>query len=172
MVFRGGILLPKNTVKQKAILKELEKYNKFAKKYMKKRSFDYKRAYDDLQKTDTWTKAKALLIEYFSLSNATFTCPVCETELNPYASTLHHDIYDNKRLFDPRYVSFLHHRCHHYHHQKRGVLATGTKRHVKAYFGNRGIRIYSPAIGKLYVRYEYIVFLIALIALAFYWLWK
>jgi hypothetical protein len=142
----------------------LAKYNKFASKYLKKRSFDYRSAYDGLQKTDTWTKAKALLIEYFSLSDGSFICPVCETELNPYASTMHHDIYDNKRLFDPKYISFLHYDCHHDYHQKRGDLATGTKRHMRAYLGNRGIRIYSPTIGKVYIRYELIVLLIVIIA--------
>ena len=169
------MLLPNNTAKkktkQKAILKELGKCNKFAKKYLKKRSFDYKRAYEGLQKTDTWTKAKALLIEYFFLSNDAFICPACETELNPYASAMHHDIYDNKKLFDPKYVSFLHYNCHHAYHQKRGVLATGVKRHVKAYFGSRGIKIYSPAIGWVSVRYELIILLILLIALMFNWLW-
>ena len=119
LVFQGGILLPNNTHKKKAILKELRKYNKFARKYLKKCSLDYKRAYEGLQKTETWTKAKALLIEYFSLSNDAFTCPVCETELDPYASTMHHDIYDNKKLFDPKYISFLHYDCHHDYHQKR-----------------------------------------------------
>lgn len=154
-----------NIHKQKAILKELGKYNKFARKYLKKCSFDYKRAYEGLQKTEAWTKAKALLIEYFSLSNDAFICPVCETELDPYASTMHHDIYDNKKLFDPKYISFLHHHRHHDYHQKRGILATGTKRHMKAYFGNRGVRIYIPAIGKLYIRYEFIIFFILLIFL-------
>ena len=171
MVFQGGLLLSNNIAKQKAILKELGKYNKFARKYLKKRSFDYKRAYEGLQKTETWTNAKALLIEYFSLSNDAFICPVCKIELNPYASTMHHDVYDNKKLFDPKYISFLHYDCHQDYHQKRGELATGSKRHVKAYFGNRGIRIYSPAIGKVYIRYEFIVLLIVLIGLIFYWLW-
>lgn len=177
MSFQGEILLSNNIAKQtkqtkrKAILKELRKHNKFAKKYLKKRSFDYKRAYNDLQKTGAWAEAKALLIEYFSLSNEAFICPVCETELNPYVSTLHHDIYDNKKLFDPKYVSFLHYDCHHAYHQQKGILATGTKRRVKAYFGSRGVSIYVPAIGKLYVRYELIVLLVFLIALMFNWLW-
>ena len=167
--------MPNNTAKkktkQKAILKELKKHDKFARKYLKKRSFDYKRAYQGLQKTDTWANAKALLIEYFSISNDKFICPICETELNPYASTMHHKIYDNKKLFDPKYISFMHYNCHHaYHHQKE-LLATGTKRRTKAYFGSRGVSIYIPAIGKLYFRYELIIVLIFLIALMFNWLW-
>lgn len=150
------------------ILKELGKYNKIARKYLKKRSFNYKHAYERLQKTETWNKSKALLIEYFSLSNDAFICPVCKTKLNPYASTMHHNIYDNKKLFDPKYISFLHYSCHQDYHQKRGILATSTKRHVKAYFGSRGLRIYIPKIGKLYLRFELCALLIVIIIMLFY----
>lgn len=149
-------------------MKELGKYNKIARKYLKKHSFNYKHAYERLQKTETWNKSKALLIEYFSLSNDAFICPVCETELNPYASTMHHNIYDNKKLFDPKYISFLHYNCHQDYHQKRGILATGTKRHVKAYFGSRGLRIYIPKIGKLYLRFELCALLIVIIFMLFH----
>ena len=79
MVFQGGMLLSNNIdidkqAKRKAILKELGKRDKFAKKYLKKRSFDYKRAYNNLQKTDTWAEAKALLIEYFLIKSARKKC--------------------------------------------------------------------------------------------------
>ncbi len=161
-------MLPSNNTakrKQKAILKQLAKYNKFAQKYLKKRSFDYKRAYNDLQKTETWTKAKALLIEYFSLTSDKFICPACETKLNPYASTMHHDIYDEKKLFHPKYVSFLHYDCHLRYHREKGELATGAKRRVRVYLGSRGLRIYVPKIGKIYLRYELCVFLVLIIVL-------
>ena len=150
------------------ILKELGKYNKIARKYLKKGSLNYKHAYERLQKTETWNKSKALLIEYFSLSNDAFICPVCKTKLNPYASTMHHNIYDNKKLFDPKYISFLHYNCHQDYHQKREILATGTKRYIKAYFGSRGLRIYIPKIGKLYLRFELCALLIVIIIILFY----
>ena len=152
-----------NTDKQKAILKELTKYNKFARKFLKKRSFNYKVAYERLQKTEAWTNAKALLIEYFSLSNAVFTCPVCESKLNPYASTMHHNIYDNKKLFDPKYISFLHHGCHQDYHDQMLDLATDTKKHLRVFFTHRGIKIYFPKKTKLYIPYGFCVLLIVLI---------
>ena len=155
-----------NTVdKQKAILKELAKYNKFARKFLKKRSFNYKVAYTRLTKTENWRKAKILVIEYFSLSNNTFICPVCKTEINPYASTMHHNIYDNRKLFNPQYVSFLHYKCHDAHHQQMLDLAWSRKGHFRLVFGSRGLRIYFPKKTKLYVRYEYCTLLIIIIIL-------
>lgn len=140
-------------------------YNKIARKFLKRRSLNYKVAYERLQKTETWRNAKALLIEYFSLANNKYICPVCEAELDPYASTMHHDVYDNRRLFDPKYISFLHHTCHRTYHQQKGALATGTVRHLRVFFGSRGMRIYIPRKTKLYIPYELFVLLIVIIFL-------
>jgi len=146
----------------------LAKYNKFARKFMKKRSFNYKTVYARLTKTEDWRNGKALLIEYFSLSNDKFICPVCETEVNPYASTMYHNVYDNRKLFDPRYVSFLHYKCHDEHHQQRGIFAWARKGHFRVVLRSRGLRIYFPKKTKLYVPYEACVLLIVLIIMLFF----
>ncbi len=151
--------------KQKAILKELAKYNKFARKFLKKRSFNYKVAYARLTKTEDWRKGKALVIEYFSLANNKFICPVCETEVNPYSSTMHHNVYDNRRLFEPKYVSFLHYKCHDAHHQQMLDLAWTRKGHFRVAFFTRGFKIYFPKKSKIFVRYEYCTLLVVLIFL-------
>jgi len=149
------------TSRHKKILKELKKYNKSAKIYLRKNSLDLKRAYNNFQKSETWTKAKALVIEYFSLENAIFTCPMCKNVLDPYYSTLHHIYYDKKKLFDPIYVNLVHHDCHERYHQENGV--PGIKKRMKVFINSRGFRIYIPKIGKLYIRYEFCVLLIILI---------
>ena len=143
------------------ILKELKKYNRYAKIYIGKNSLDFKRAYNNFQKSEAWTKAKALLIEYFSLENEIFTCTICRNVLDPYYSTLHHIYYDNKKLFDPKYINLVHHDCHERYHQENGV--PGIKKHVKIYITSRGFRIYFPKRVKLYIRYEICVLLIILI---------
>ena len=162
--------MPNNTEKQKAILKELASYNKTAKKILKKRSFNYKVGYERLQKTETWINAKVLLIEYFSLSNTVFTCPVCESDLNPYASTMHHNIYDNRKLFDPKYINFLHYDCHQDYHDQMLDLATSTKKHLRVFLTYGGIKIYFAKKTKLFIPYGFCVLLIVIIViLIFIW---
>jgi len=170
LVVQEGIPLSNNTDRQKAILKELATYNKFARKFMKKRSFNYKIAYEQLTKTENWRKGKALVIEYFSISNPVFTCPVCGTELNPHASTMQHDIYDNRKLFDPKNVSFLHYKCHDDYHQQMLDLAWERKGHFRVSFGFRGFRIYFPKKTKLYIRYEYCILLLVLIVMLIFFI--
>jgi len=149
------------TRRHKKILKELKKYNRYAKIYLRKNSLDFKSAYNNFQKSEAWTKAKALLIEYFSLENEIFTCTICRYVLDPYYSTLHHIYYDNKKLFDPKYVNFVHHDCHEGYHQENGV--PGIKKRMKVYISSRGFRIYIPKIGKLYIRHEICVLVIIFI---------
>ena len=149
------------TRRHKKILKELKKYNRYAKIYLRKNSLDFKSAYNNFQKSEAWTKAKALLIEYFSLENEIFTCTICRNVLDPYYSTLHHIYYDNKKLFDPKYVNFVHHDCHERYHQENGV--PGIKKRMKVYISSRGFRIYIPNIGKLYIRHEICVLVIIFI---------
>ena len=155
------------TIRHKKILKELGKYNRYAKMYLRKNSLDFKSAYNNFQKSEVWTRAKALLIEYFSLENKLFTCPICSKVLDPYYSTLHHIYYDKKKLFEPKFVNLVHHDCHERYHQKNGV--PGIKKGMKVFINSRGFRIYIPKIGKLYIRYEFCVLLIILIIfLVFY----
>jgi len=161
-------LLSNSTEKQKAILKELAKYNKFARKFLKKRSFNYKTAYARLTKTEKWREGKALVIEYFTLTNDNFICSVCETEVNPYASTMHHNVYDNRKLFDPQNVSFLHYKCHDLHNQQRGIFAWDRKGHLRVRLFSRLFKIYIPKKTKLFVRYEYCTLLIVLIFILLY----
>lgn len=149
------------TSRHKKILKELKKYNRYAKIYLRKNSLDFKSAYNNFQKSEVWTKAKSLLIEYFSLENEIFKCLICNNVLDPYYSTLHHIYYDKKKLFDPKYVNLVHHDCHERYHHENGV--SRIKKHVKVYISSRGSRIYIPSIGKLYVRHEFCVLLIILI---------
>lgn len=151
------------TIRHKRILKELGKYNRYAKMYLRKNSLDFKNAYNNFQKSEAWTEAKALLIEYFSLENKLFRCPICNKVVDPYYSTLHHIYYDKKKLFDPKYVNFVHHDCHERYHQESGI--PGTKKRLKVYVGSRGLRIYIPKIGGLYIRFEFCVLLIILIIL-------
>ena len=153
--------MPGKTNKHSKILKELHIYNKYAKSYLRKNSLDFKSAYNNFQKSEAWTKAKALLIKYFSLENEFFTCPICNNILNLYNSTLHHIYYDKKRLFDPKYVDLVHHDCHERYHQENGI--PGIKKHTKVFVSSRGLRIYFPKLGKLYIRYEFCVLLIILI---------
>ena len=151
------------TSRHKKILKELKKYNRYAKFYLRKNSLDFKSAYNNFQKSEAWTEAKALLIEYFFLENKLFTCPICNKVVDSYYSTLHHIYYDKKKLFDPKYVNFVHHDCHERYHQESGI--PGTKKRLKVYVGSRGLRIYIPKIGGLYIRFEFCVLLIILIIL-------
>ena len=74
----------------KIILKELNKYNNYARIYLRKNYLDFKVAYNNFQKSEAWTNAKALLMEYFALENGIFICPICNNALDPYHSTLHH----------------------------------------------------------------------------------
>ena len=155
------------TSRHKKILKELKKYNRYAKIYLRKNSLDFKSAYNNFQNSEVWTKAKALLIEYFSLENKIFTCPICNNVLDPYYSTLHHIYYDNKRLFDPKYIDFVHHDCHERYHHENGI--PGIKKRMKVYISFRGLRLNIPKIGKLYIRHEFCILLIILfIFLVFY----
>jgi len=157
----------RKTNRHKKILKELEKYSKFAKIYLRNNYLDFKIAYNNFQKSKAWTEAKALLIEYFSLENEIFTCPICSNVLDPYYSTLHHIYYDNKKLFDPKYIDLVHHDCHERYHQESGIPRI--KKHMKVYISSRGFRIYIPKIGKLYIRHEFCVLLIIIIIfLVFY----
>jgi len=149
------------TSRHKKILKELKKYNRYAKIYLRKNSLDFKSAYNNFQKSEAWTKAKALLIEYNSLENEIFICTICDTVLDPYYSTLHHNFYDSKKLFDPKYVDLVHHDCHERYHQENEV--PGTKRRLKVYISSRGFRFYIPKIGKLYIRHEFCVLVMILI---------
>ena len=159
--------MPGKTNKHSKILKELHKYNKYAKSYLRKNSLDFKSAYNNFQKSEAWTKAKALLIEYFSLENEIFTCPICKNVLDPYYSTLHHIYYDKKKLFSPKYVNLVHHDCHERYHRENEI--PGTKKRFKVYISSRGFRFYIPKIGKLYIRHEFCVLLIILIIfLVFY----
>jgi len=149
------------TSKPKKILKELKKYNRYAKIYLRKNSLDFKAAYNNYQKSEAWTKAKALLIEYFSLENETLRCRICKNVLDPYYSTLHHIFYDSKKLFHPKYVDLVHHDCHERYHKENEI--PGVKKRLKVYFSSRGFRFYIPKIGKLYIRHEFCVLLIIII---------
>ena len=147
--------------RQKKILKELKKYNWYAKIYLRKNSLDFKAAYNNFQKSEAWIKAKTLLIEYFSLENETLRCPICNKILDPYYSTLHHIYYDKKKMFDPKYINLVHNDCHERYHQENEI--PGTKKRLKVYISSRGFRFYIPNIGKLYIRHEFCVLLIILI---------
>ena len=149
------------TSRHKKILKELKKYNRYAKIYLRKNSHDFKTAYNNYQKSEAWPKAKALLIEYFSLEYGMFTCSICNNVLDPSYSTLHHSFYDRKKLFNPKYVNLVHHDCHEQYHQENGI--PGIKKRMKVFIRYRGLRIYVPKLGKLFIRYEFCVLLIILI---------
>jgi len=155
------------TSRHKKILKELKKYIRYAKIYLRKNSLDFKTAYNNYQKSEVWTKAKALLIEYFSLENETLRCQICKNVLDPYYSTLHHTYYDNKKLFDPKYVNLVHHDCHERYHRENEIPRI--KKHLKVYISSRGFRFYIPKIGKLYIRHEFcVLFILLIIFLVFY----
>jgi hypothetical protein len=147
--------------RQKKILKELKKYNRYAKIYLRKNSLDFKTAYNNFQKSEAWIKAKTLLIEYFSLENETLRCPICNKILDPYYFTLHHIFYDSKKLFDPKYINLVHQDCHERYHQDNEI--PGIKKRMKVFIRYRGLRIYVPKLGKLFIRYEFCVLLIILI---------
>ena len=149
------------TNRRKKILKELRKYNRYAKIYLRKNSLDFKTAYNNFQKSEPWTKAKVLLIEYFSLENETVRCPICNKILDPYYSTLHHIFYDSKKLFDPKYVDLVHHDCHERYHHDNEIPRT--RKRLKVYFTSRGLRIYFSKGGKVYIRYEFCVLLVLLL---------
>jgi hypothetical protein len=77
---------------------------------MTQRGSTFKPKYRALQKTDTWKKAKKLLLEYFTIKYVTIRCELCNKPSNDFV--MHHVHYDPKALFSPQNISFIHKGCH------------------------------------------------------------
>jgi len=121
----------------KTILNELNACNKIASRFLKS-SLTYKHAYSILQKSTVWAKAKELLIRYIKITQGEFICSLCKQPVQPEHATLHHRKYKRKRLFHPKYISFVHHFCHEVYHQQQG-----TPQGARVYGNIYGVRIYT-----------------------------
>jgi len=72
---------------------------------------------DALKRTKYWTKAKELLIEYYTKGNTTFLkCPMCNRKINKNIH-LHHKKYPRKYFFLPKYCMLVHGYCHVRYHK-------------------------------------------------------
>jgi len=98
--------------KKREILRELKKLNKEAYQIMVQPYKQFKQKYNELQKTDTWTRAKLLLLEYFSTDNKIIKCNVCNRLDITNDFVLHHEKYVPSELFTPIHVHFIHNKCH------------------------------------------------------------
>ena len=109
-------MIKKESGRKLEILKELKRLNKDGYLFMTQRGSTFKPKYRALQKTDTWRKAKQLLMEYFTIERTTLRCDMCKALLkNP---VMHHAHYDPVELFSPKNISFLHKKCHSKTHTK------------------------------------------------------
>ena len=88
------------------------KLNKQASDFMKKKKHK-KGAYSALQKTATWANAKKKLLDD-SLRGGKLICPHCHRpiDLTKETAILHHKKYIWNDLFNPKYITFMHHLCH------------------------------------------------------------
>ncbi len=85
------------------------------------RSHDYMPgSYQQLQKTKIWTIAKNRLLSYHDIKYNGLICFHCGQEISS-SPVLHHKKYNWNKLFNPRYVGFVHQKCHNQiHSTKRG----------------------------------------------------
>ncbi len=112
-------MISKESGRKKEILQELKKLNKAGYEHMMAPFSTFKPKYKALQKSKTWEKAKELLIEYFTLTQFIVKCPICmKNTANDFV--LHHEEYKPSELFTPKFIQFIHKRCH-------------TKTHLKWY---------------------------------------
>ena len=120
-----------------AIKKELRVYNKHASQFYK-HSLTYKSAYRALQKSSIWTTAKELLLRYTLLTKGRIICFLCEKPLNSNNATLHHKKYKHTKIFDPKYITFVHRVCHTKYHRQHG-----NPKRFSVFISFHGMRIYT-----------------------------
>lgn len=112
-------MINQNNGRKKEILQELKKLNKEGYIHMMAPFSTFKPKYKSLQKTKMWERAKALLIEYFIMKEFIVKCHICnKNTANDFV--MHHEVYKPAELFTPKFIQFIHKRCH-------------TKTHLKWY---------------------------------------
>lgn len=119
------------------IKKELNICNKRASKFFKQ-SLTYKHAYRELQKSSAWTTAKDLLLRYTFLTKGKLICYLCEKPLHLNRATMHHTKYKHRKIFHPKYITFVHPQCHSLYHRKYG-----NPTRVRIFISFYGMRIYT-----------------------------
>ncbi|KKM93727.1 hypothetical protein LCGC14_1205440 [marine sediment metagenome] len=83
-------------------------------------------SYRKLQTTRIWSIAKERLLFYHEIKNITLICFHCGREVES-TPVLHHKKYNWNKLFNPKYVEFVHQECHSSIHSTR----RGYKRRIR-----------------------------------------
>ena len=111
----------KKTIKKqiKICKREIKLSNYAVRGFM--RGQDYRSgSYRKLQTTRIWTIAKERLLYYHEIKNIPLICFHCGQEIMS-TPVLHHKKYNWNKLFKPKYVEFVHQKCHSsIHSTKRG----------------------------------------------------
>ena len=77
-------------------------------------------SYRRLQTTRIWSIAKERLLHYHEIKNIPLICFHCGQGISS-SPVLHHKKYNWNKLFNPKYVRFVHQKCHNQiHSTKRG----------------------------------------------------
>jgi len=119
MTLINDMILLESDAKKRELLRELKRLNKAAYLIMMQPGKNFKQKYTELQSTPTWFKAKLLLMEYFAHGETIVVCPICNRDNICNDFILHHDKYVNSELFTPKYVMFVHSKCHSHIHYKK-----------------------------------------------------
>lgn len=96
-------------------LVELYELSKEAREFLSEnQEIDFRERYQELIKSYIWSRARKILLEYFTLDKMTilenFHCKK-EIDYDKDRFELHHEDYDIE-LFNPLYVKFVHKRYH------------------------------------------------------------
>lgn len=82
-----------------------------------------KGTYSKLQKTPIWANAKKFLLEEEIRKRKKVICPHCRRpiKIGQETAILHHKRYIWSDLFNPTYITFMHHLCHQRTHKIKNV---------------------------------------------------
>lgn len=96
---------------------DLRRCNRDAWRFIQWRK-NWRKGYYQLQHTELWEYGKNLLLQLALLKREILICSVCGRPINPRRITLHHRVYNFKKIFDPEYTIFLHKYCHALQHRR------------------------------------------------------
>ena len=90
----------------------IDDWNKKAADFMSARK-NVKGTYKALQSTVIWANGKKALLDMKAKNNKV-VCGHCHKpiDITKETAVLHHKRYSWKEVFNPNYVSFMHHNCH------------------------------------------------------------
>lgn len=110
--------------------KQIKHSNRVVRGFMKSNYYQ-SGSYQKLQTTTIWKKAKYHLLRYHKLKYPQLVCFKCRQRIIN-SPVLHHRKYNWKKLFSPRYVRFVHQKCHDVVHSgKRGYKKRMSYHQVK-----------------------------------------